>query len=269
MSAALRTHLYLLAASYAVTGGIMFLAPAWAAANFAWKVSPFVTMTIGAWCLGNSWLALTAARRASWPTVFCPILYLALFGIFETGVLVAFRERVLVASPVAWLYLATIAATALLAVTAFADGWLRRPVLAAVGAPLGPAAFAFTIAFILSVGFLGLYGLLAVEGMRGLNASIFPEQISMLSLRAFGAFYLALALAVVPLLWARGRANVLTHSYAAYALVVLITAAAIVFIGQFDFAGRPTQAIYLGIYLLVGTVNGFYLMRYGTGAEKA
>jgi hypothetical protein len=269
ISPALRTFLYLLCAGYALTGVILFVAPTWASANFAWRISPFVAMTIGGWCIGNAWFAFIAARRGAWAVVLCPILYLGLFGLFETGVLIAFRERVLTASPLAWIYLVTIAATAVFAIAALVEGFARRPVVAAVGAPSGAASTGFTIAFILLVGFLGCYGLTAVDGMRGLNASIFPEVLTPFSLRAFGSFYLALALAVIPLLWSRGLDNVLTHGFGAYGLIVFITAAALVFIDRFDFAARPFQTVYFGIYVLVGSVVGFYLLRYGTGAAKA
>jgi hypothetical protein len=269
ISPVLRAFLYVLAAGYGVTGAILFVAPTWAAGNFAWRVSPFVAMTIGGWCLGNAWLALIAARRARWPVVLCSIVYLALFGLLEAGVLVTFRERVLLGSPLAWLYLATIGATCLFALAALLDGLRKRPVMAAVGAPTGAVTAGLALGFILFVGFLGLYGLLSVEGMPGLNAGIFPERLTPFSLRAFGAFYLALAVAVIPLLFARGLDNVLTHGFAAYGLIVLITAAALVFIGQFDLAARPTQAIYIGVYLLVGATVGVYLVRYGTGAGKA
>jgi hypothetical protein len=40
------------------------------------------------------------------------------------------------------------------------------------------------------------------------------------------------------------------------------------FIGRFDFAHRPTQFIYIGIYVLVGAVVGVYLLRYGTGRDQ-
>jgi len=268
ISPGLRAFLYLLVAGYALTGAILFVAPAWAAENFAWRISPFVAMTLGGWCLGNAWLAFAVARREIWPAVLPSILYLSLFGIFETAVIAAFRERVLLGSPLAWLYLATIAATAVFSVAALVDGWRRGPVLGTMGTWMGKVSFALTLGFILLVGFLGLYGLLALEGMRGLNASIFPEVISPFSLRAFGAFYLALAIAVIPILWTRGVGNILNHGYAAYGLLVFITAAAVVYIGQFDFAARPTQAIYVGIYVLVGTVVGIYLLRYGTGAAQ-
>jgi hypothetical protein len=139
----------------------------------------------------------------------------------------------------------------------------------ALGPRTGAVTIGFATAFILLVGFLGLYGLTAVPGMRGLNAGIFPELLTPFSLRAFGAFYLALALAVVPLLWVRGRDNLLTHGFAAYGLIVFITAAAFINIGAFDFAARPTQSIYIGIYLLVGGVVGVYLLRFGTGTARA
>ena len=119
ISTALRVHLYVLMAGYALIGTILFFAPTWGATHFAWKISPFIAMTIGGWCLGNAWLALTIARRARWPLVLCPLLYLSLFGLFETAVLITFRERLLVATPLAWLYLTTIAATAP------ASGWWR------------------------------------------------------------------------------------------------------------------------------------------------
>jgi hypothetical protein len=268
ISLAMRSLLYVLTGGYAVLGAVLFVAPQWAAAgNFAWNVSPFVAMTIGGWCLGTAWACLIVARRGDWPAMICPILYLSLFGLFETSVLIAFRERLLIGRPLAWLYCATLAATCVFALMAAVDVMRNRVVLVALGPRMNATAVAITVSFILLVGFLGIYGLLAVPGMRGLNASIFPELLSPFSLRAFGAFYLALAIAVIPLLLARGIGNLVSHAFAMYALLIFITAAAFVFIGHFDFSARPTQLIYIGIYLLVAAAVGFYLLRYGTGAE--
>ncbi len=238
ISPALRMWLYALAAGYGVMGAILFLAPAWASWHFAWRVSPFVAMTIGGWCIGTAWACFAVTRRANWPAMLCSILYLDLFGLLESAVLVAFRERLLVANPLTWLYCAVLAGTCLFAVAALVEALRRRPVLVAVGPPLGATAVGLAIGFILLVGFLGYYGLTAVQGMRGLNAGIFPEVLSPFNLRAFGAFYLALALAVVPLLFARGIGNLVSHGHAMYALLVFITLAAFVFIDRFDFAGR-------------------------------
>lgn len=269
ISPALRVGLLVLAVAYAVLGGLLYVAPAWASGHFAWRISPFTAMTVGGWCLGTAWAALVVARRQNWPAMLCPIVYLALFGLFESGVLFTFRANVSLASPLAWLYVATILGTAVFAVAAIAEV-LRTPALIRqIGARLGGASLTLTVVFILLVGFLGLYGLLAVPGMRGLNAGVFPEVLTPFSLRAFGSFYLALALAAAPLLLSRGIGNLVNHSFAMYGLLVLITIAALVFIKQFDFAARPTQTIYLGIYLLVGAVVGFYLLRHGSGAAHA
>jgi hypothetical protein len=198
----------------------------------------------------------------------CPTLYLALFGPLQAAVLIGFRTLLLPDRPLTWLYLAALAINVAFACTVALEWW-RRPVLCRVGAPLGPAEIVLTIAFILLVGFLGLYGLAATAGMRGLNAAIFPEPLSMFTLRSFGAFYLALALAVVPLLIARGRDNLLTHGFAQYGLIIFITLAGLAFSDRFDFVARPTQIAYLGIYCLVGAVVGFYLWRYGTGGRSS
>ena len=267
ISSTMRLLLYALTAGYGALGAILFFVPQWVAAgNFAWNVSPFVAMTIGGWCLGTAWACLTVARRGSFTAMICPILYLGLFGLFEAAVLITFRERLLLGNPLAWLYCATLAATCLFALLAAVEA-MRRPVLTGVGPSMSPTAVVMAVIFILLVGFLGVYGLTAVPGMRGLNASIFPEVLTPFSLRAFGAFYLALALAVIPLLLVRGIGNLVSHGFAMYALLVFITVAAFVFIDRFDFSARPTQLVYIGIYLLVAAAVGFYLMRYGTGAE--
>jgi hypothetical protein len=263
----LRTLLFVLAAGYCAMGVTLFLAPHWAANNFAWRVSPFVAMTIGGWCIGTAWVCFIVAQRAQWWAMICPILYLALFGIFESAVVISFRERLLISHPLAWLYCGILVGTCLVALAALFEARRHRPIVSAVGPPLSKVAIGLALLFIGIVGFLGIYGLTAVPGMRGLNASIFPEQLSPFSLRAFGAFYFALALAVVPLLWARGIGNLVNHGFAMYALLVFITLAAIFFIERFDFVGRPTQLFYIGIYLAVATAVGVYLVRYGTGAR--
>ena len=164
--------------------------------------------------------------------------------------------------------MATILATAVTALFFAVEYSRQRAVIAPLGEPTRWIDNLLVIVFILFVAFLGFYGLTAVEGSRGLNATIFPEPMSMFTLRAFGSFYLAISIAAIPLLFARGRKNVLSHGYALYGLLVFITIATAVFIGHFDFAGRPTQLIYPGVYVTVAIVVGFYLLRYGTGSAE-
>ena len=264
LSPACRVLLSCTAVLYALLGAIMVSAPRWASANFAWSVSPLVAVTIGAWCLGNAWSAWTALRRPI-EAAFCAALYIALFGLLQGAVAVAFRAALLGGRPLTWLYLGALAVTILFASAFAVDWWRGRAPLRRVGPPFRPLETGLTIGFIALVAFLGTYGLVAGPGLPGLNGGIFPERLSTFSLRSFGAFYLALALAAVPLLIARGRDNLLTHGFAQYGLIAAITLASLIFVDRFDFAGRPTQAAYLGIYALVGAVVGAYLVRYGTG----
>lgn len=74
---------YLNAILYTILGTLLFLFPAKLAPVFAWKVTEFMTITIGGWCLGNAWLAWVTARRWKWNEVFSALLYLWLFGVGE------------------------------------------------------------------------------------------------------------------------------------------------------------------------------------------
>ena len=65
---------YLLALLYAILGALLWLFPAAFAPVFAWKVTPFMTMTIGGWALGNAWLAWITERRWQWNLVFTALL---------------------------------------------------------------------------------------------------------------------------------------------------------------------------------------------------
>jgi hypothetical protein len=125
------------------------------------------------------------------------------------------------------------------------------------------------LAFVVFVGFLAVYGMLAPLGAPGTNAGIFPEPMSLFTLRSFAAFYLSLALAAIPLIQERNLGPLLNHAVASYGLIVAITAAAVVNIGLFDFAERPGGLLYIGAYLAVGIPLIFAFLRLGTGASPS
>lgn len=255
---------YLLAILYGVLGALLYLFPAILAPVFAWKVTPFITMTIGGWCLGNAWLAWITARRWQWSRVFSALIYLWLFGVGELLVLLNFRDRLALDHPIAWLYVITLVVNTLAALTGFLD-WLRlRPPLASSGSQINSAQYAAALAFVLFVGFLGMYGLTAQDGAPGTNAGIFPEVMSPFTLRSFGMFYLAIALAVVPFLWNKNRNALLHHSIASYGLIFFITLAAFLNIGLFDFSARPGGLLYFFAYLIVGIPLIFVFRKLGT-----
>jgi hypothetical protein len=257
---------YLTGLLYAILGFLLFFLPEHFAPVFAWKVTPFITMTIGGWCIGNAWLAWITARRWQWSLVYSALLYLWLFGLGELLVLFNFRDKLVLVHPIAWLYLITLMVNALTAVIGFFD-WLRiRPGLVSSTPSFSTGQYAATVAFIIFVGFLGLYGSTAQVGAPGTKGGIFPEVMSPFTLRSFGMFYLTLALAVVPYLWNRNLNAILHHSIASYGLIIFITIAAFVYIKLFDFAARPAGLLYFMAYLAVGSPLIFVFRNLGTGA---
>ncbi len=109
LSSSARSLTFAVAVTYAALGLLLFLAPHWAAPNFAWKVSPLVAMTIGGWCLGNAWAAYVVASRWRFSLVVSGLVYLALFGLFQSGVVIAFWPVLKLGHWLAWLYLAALA----------------------------------------------------------------------------------------------------------------------------------------------------------------
>jgi hypothetical protein len=268
ISLKLRLILVLLAIGFGASGAMMFLSPVWAGEHFTWSVSPFAAMTIGGWCLGNAWAAGIVVQRRRWPTMLGPIVYLALFGLLQVAVLAAFRP-LLQSGPLATLYMVTTFLTALFAIAAFVEGVRRDDIWqSAEPAIVTPAVWTIAILIALTGG-LGLSGLIAIAGARDVYSAIFPEPLIPLSLRAFGAFYLALAASAAPLVVTRNRCALRSYLFAIYPLLLLITVSAIVFIGQFDFSNRPGQIIYLGLYVIAAGLSGFVLVVAGTGARAS
>ena len=259
---------YLLAVLYAVLGGLLFFFHQTLAPVFAWKVTAFMAMTIGAWCLGNAWLAWITARRWQWNLVFSALLYLWLFGLGELLVVFLFRSNLNLGHPIAWLYLITLFLNALAAIIGFVD-WLRlRPSARVVGANFTRFQNFSLIAFIVFVGSLGIYGLSVQVGAPGTNGGIFPEVMSLFTLRSFGMFYLTLALGVMPFLWNKNTNAILHHSIASYGLILFITIAAFVYLRLFDFAAKPGGALYFIAYLVIGIPLLFVFRKFGTGVSN-
>lgn len=268
LSSVSRWLTYTCALLYAILGALLFLLPEQLAPIFAWKVTAFMTITIGGWCLGNAWLAYINARRWEWKLVYSSLIYLWLFGIGELIVLFVFRDKLKLEHPIAWLYFITLIVNALTAFVGVFDYLRIRPSNKLSGPSITKIQSLPAIAFVIFVGSLGLYGLTAQIGDVGTNAGIFPEVMSLFTLRSFGVFYLSLALGVVPYFWDRSLNAILHHSFAAYGLILFITAAAFIYIGLFDFAKRPGGLAYFGAYLVVGIPLTFVFRKYGTGTRS-
>ncbi len=259
---------YLNSILYAVLGILLFFLPEQLAPVFAWKVTAFMTMTIGGWCLGNAWLAWIAARRWQWNHVFRALIYLWLFGVGELLVLFFFRDKLKLVHPIAWFYFIILIVNTITSVIGVFEMITKGPTLNTGGQRLNSLQYVFLILFIVFVGFLGFYGSTATVGAPGTNGGIFPEIMSPFTLRSFGVFYLSIAFAVVPFLWNRDLIALLNHSIASYGLIVFITAAALVDLRLFDFAAKPGGLLYFGAYFGVGIPLLFVFQKLGTGKIK-
>lgn len=263
-----RSLTYLTAFLYGTLGLFLYIFPEQLAPVFAWKVTPFMTMTIGGWCIGNGWAAFITARRWKWSLVYTALLYLWAFGVSELIVLVLFRAKLQLGHPIAWLYLVTLAVNVIAAVLGIAD-WIRlHPSTEGYGEKLTSFQRGLAVVFVLFVGFLGVYGSTAQIGAPGTNGGIFPEAMSPFTLRSFGVFYLSIALAAIPFMLGRSINTALHHGFASIALIFFITLAAFVYIRLFDFSQRPGGLLYIGVYLIVGIPLFFTLRKMGTGESK-
>ena len=260
---------YLTAILYAILGVLLFFLPEPLSPVFAWTVTPFMTMTIGGWCIGNAWLAYVTARRWDWKLVHPALYYLWAFGVTELAVLFAFRDKLVLVHPMAWLYFIALCVNVLNAVVGLFDYFRIRPSRQDFGPASKTLHRVMAIGFVIIVGLLALFGLFAQIGDVGTNGGVFPEVMSLFTLRSFAAFYLSLTVGALPLIRERNLSVLLNHAYAAYALAIFITLAIFVYFGIFDFASRPGQLIYVGAYFLVGIPILVVLLREGTGLRQA
>jgi hypothetical protein len=241
---------------------MLFVAPEWSAANFAWSVSPTVMMTIGAWCLGTAAHAWDAARVWRWSIVHPSLVYLWSFGVLEAMVLILFRERLLLNGIPAWLYLSALSVNVIAAVAGVLDVLRLRPQVHVEGVA---APLLLRVAVIAFVPFAGLIALgAAVAGAAGAvsQGGFFPDQMTLFTIRAFASFYAAVALGAAPLIWARGVGPIVRYGRDGLAFVVTITAAALFHFDKFDFAARPGGALYLGVYVVLFFSAIILLLRY-------
>jgi hypothetical protein len=268
LSSLSRSLTYLLAFLYGILGILMFLFSSQLAPVFAWKVTPFMTATMGGWCIGNAWSAFHAARRWNWNLVYPVLIYLWVFGLAELAVLIAFRDKLVLEHPIAWLYLITIGLNALAALLGVYQ-WLRlRPGHETFGPQARPFHYMLIAVFVAIVAGLAIYGLFAQIGDPGTNGGVFPEIMSLFTLRAFAAFYLSLSVSAAVLLRERNLQTMLTYGFSSYLLVIAITAAIFVYFQLFDFSAHPGQLIYVGAYFLIGIPLTWTILKEGTGLPK-
>jgi len=260
---------YINAGLYLILGALLFFMPGQFSPVFAWKVSTFMTMIIGGWCLGNAWLTFGIARRWEWTSTYASLIYFWVFGLGQFAVLILFREKVQTSHPIALLYILVIGLNALTAVLGLVE-WARiRPQLQPAKTEItSPLVRIPLYGFVLFLYYAAFYGLLIPQGGFATTGEIFPEPLSAFTLRSFGAFFLAIALGATPFLRHRDRDALLSHGYLSVGSIIAITIGEFIHIGVFDLSAFPFQIVFLAAYLVVGVVVVIMFAMYGTGYPR-
>jgi hypothetical protein len=244
-----RSLTYLGSLLYLSVGLTMFLAPSWVAPDFGWKVSPFVAMTIGAWLVGNGAMAFESARDWRWSVVHPALTYLWTFAIADVAVVAAFWEKFSISSVASTGYALAILVGLITAVVGIFEAITRRPVVTSVGAPIATWVRTGMIFFLIVVGILTVGGLLAPQGGLSTEGTLFPEKITLFTVRVFAVFFGALLIAGIPLMRSQGVAPLYFILRPGLVLIAALLIAALVNLGAFDFAARPLGLAYFAAYL--------------------
>ncbi len=257
-----RSLTFLSSALYLSVGLTMFLAPTWVAADFAWNVSPFVAMTIGAWLLGNGVMAFESARDWRWSVTHPTLAYLWAFAIADTAIFVTFWDKVTLNSVSATGYALALLVGLVTALVGIAEALTRRPAVTSIGAPVATWVRTGMIFFLIVSGILTIGGLLAGQGGLSTEGALFPEKITLFTVRVFAVFLGALVIGGIPLIRSQGVAPLYFILRPGLVLIIAIVIASLVNLGAFDFAARPLGLAYFAAYLVTLVFALVVLQRY-------
>jgi hypothetical protein len=254
------------AVAYLGFGALLFLAPAWSAERFPWTVSPFVAMTIGGWCIGVTCFSWIGGRRGPVGAILPVLTFVWLFGLSEIVVLFLDKSAFKVAAPLALPYVLSLCLT--LASGGF--GLLELIRRAAVreeihephGGRLAGEVRALLLAISVGLGLLALGAGLAGTVGPATSGKVFPEAVTLFTVRAFAALNLSLALGgfVAAVRWSRSASAWL--ALASVFLLVPTLVAALANLDAFDFAGRPLGFLYVGGYAALLAAAALFLWRH-------
>jgi hypothetical protein len=261
-----RVLTYLAAGAFAALGLVLFLAPDWSAERFPWAVSSIVAMTAGAWCLGTALFAWLAARDWRWSVVYGCLMYVWAFGLLQLAVVLWHVDGLRLDVALAWPYLLTLGIAVAALVVGITDLFRLRPALERRGPRVPGWITAVVVAFVLFVAFLAIVAVAAPPG--AMAGSVFPDRLTLFTLRAFGAFYLALGIGAAPLTRARGLAPIVALMWAGIGLIVPILVATAVFAERFNFERRPLGALYIGAYV-AALIGAAAIIAYDRAARRS
>ena len=235
------------AAASGVLGLLLFVAPPWAQPRFAWQLSELMVMSIGAWFLGNSVWAARIVRDWRWARWSSSLVYLWAFGALQLVVLLVYRDKVVTDTALALFYLGVIGFMAAAGVAGVVEVVRLRPCWRDAGPVMPRWLQIAVIVFILFVGFL--FAVAIVRPSAAVGGHVFPEDMTPLTVRSFGVYFLTLVVGAVAVVVVRRLAPLIAHMEGGIGITVPILAASLVYIDVFDFGAHPGQWIYLGAYV--------------------
>ena len=257
-----RAAIRIAAVLYLALGLVLFAAPAYAASVFPWTVSPLAAMTIGGWALGNGVGAWLTGGRGPAGRALPMLLYLVVFAAGQLLVVIAFRSALKLDALLAIPYLLTLAFTLVAAAFGALEVRSADDIVVEEDARISPRVRQALGGLAIFTALLGVAGFIAGDGGLSTTGEIFPEPLTLFTVRAFAAFYVALAVGIGALVLRPSMASSLVFGLFGTALIVAIVVAAVAHLSAFDFSGRPLGILYLGAYVVVFAPSIVFLWRH-------
>lgn len=247
---------------YLALGLVLFAAPEFSASAFPWKVSSFVAMTIGGWMLGNGIALWFISAPGPAPRVMPVLAYIAAFAALELLVVIAFRAALRLDALLAIPYLMTLGISLIAAAFGILELGKGTEVVVSDDEPLPTLDRRLLLGLLVFVLALGVAGFLAGTGGLSTTGKIFPEPLTLFTVRGFAAFYLALVVGLGALLLRPGVRSALMLGITGVALIVPVLTAAVLNIGVFDVPGQPLQLLYVAAYAVVLVPAVVFIVRH-------
>jgi hypothetical protein len=197
-------------------------------------------MTMGGWYLGSAAMAYEAARIWRWPAIHGVLIFTWAFGLTEGLLLIVHRDALRLDTALGIPYVLMLAVASLNGLTGIAGYLRQRPALGAEGLPSPWWARAMFVGFVV---YVSLLVVLLADGIAP-DGKVWPGPLSLLTARAFGAFFGSLVLGALPLAFARGMAPIESYVRPGLLLATIIEVAALFYLAQFDFVNRPGGLVY-------------------------
>jgi hypothetical protein len=236
---------------YLLLGLVLFAAPEFSASAFPWAIRPLTAMTIGGWLLGNGAALWFASAPGPAARVMPVLAYVAAFAALELLAVIAFRVALRLDGLLAIPYLLTLGVSLIASAFGMLELRTSTDVVVIEDDPLPSVDRRLLLGLLVFVTALAVGGFLAGNGGLSTTGKIFPEDLSLFTVRAFAAFYLALAIGIAALLLRPGVGSAVMLGIAGIALIIPILLAAALHFGAFDFAARPLGILYLAAYVVV------------------